>query len=79
MYFLTVTFPHFLFLFQNHIAIFKQTWYNATLRSNKEPRLPSSKEILSEKSFYHQYANFNQTWNKALLYQFFERKTHEPL
>jgi hypothetical protein len=46
MYFLTVTFPYFLFLFQNRIAIFKQTWHNATLRSNKEPRLSSSKETL---------------------------------
>jgi hypothetical protein len=72
MYFLTVTFPHFLFLFQNHISIFKQTWHNATLRSNKEPRLPSSKDN-------NQYANFNQTWDKALLYQFFERKTQGPL
>jgi hypothetical protein len=36
IYFLTVTFPHFLLLSQNHIAIFKQTWHNANLGSNKD-------------------------------------------
>jgi hypothetical protein len=48
MYFVTVTFPHFLFRLQNHIAIFKQTWHKATLPSNEEPRLSSSKEIFGE-------------------------------
>jgi hypothetical protein len=46
--FFSVSFRHFLLLFQNHIAIFKQTWHNATLRSNKEPRPSSRKEISSE-------------------------------
>ena len=74
--------PKFLFLFQNRIAIFKQTWHNATLRSNKEPRLSSSKKTLMTfwkyLVFYNQYANFNQTWDKALSYQFFERKIQGP-
>jgi hypothetical protein len=39
MHFLTLTFPHFLLFFQNHIV---------TLRSNKEPSPSSFKQIFSE-------------------------------
>jgi hypothetical protein len=89
MYFLTLAFPHVLLLFQNDIAIFQQTWHNAILRSNKEPRL-SSKNIFREIIKMHilrlkilfsttNGGNYNQTWDKALLYFFLERKKQGPL
>jgi hypothetical protein len=51
------------------------------LRSNKEPHVSSSKETLMTFEylvFYNQYANVNQTWDKASLYQLFERKSQGP-
>jgi hypothetical protein len=53
----------------------------AALKLPVGPRLSSSKEAwMTFKClvFYNQYANFNQTWDKALSYQFFERKTQWP-